>query len=161
LIAAMGNTANFLVLAGLYVLVYLLLVPMRLAPEKSASGVGSAAAVAADFAEGWRYLQKDSLLSVVILMGISSVLFMQPSQVMPAVAEDVLGGGPVLVGMMQSALAVGGILASVGIASFKMMQRRGVWLMGSIFPQSLVLLLFSQSSTIWLSLATLVALGFF
>jgi MFS family permease len=98
--------------------------------------------------------------SILMLLGVSSLMGMTYVVLMPIVAKDVLHGGPQTLGFLMAASGMGALLATVYLASRKDMLRLGKMLPFStaIFGGGLVA--FSFSRVLWLSLPLLFVAGF-
>jgi MFS family permease len=79
----------------------------------------------------------------------------------PIYAKDIFAGGPDTLGMLLSAIGLGGIAGGFVTASLGKQERRGVLQLASLLLLSLSLLAFAVSTTLWLALIFMALAGFF
>lgn len=159
LIALLGFKWNFFLEAVLYVLIVLLLLPVKLpyrtdAPPQRESAFASMLA-------GLRYVKDEKRILQLILMPLIPNLVFQPLVfVLPIFTTEVLSRGPDAGGALAAAVGVGGFIAAVCVA-----------LVGYIFPKGIVtflgliggcifVILFSQSYWMAVSFGMLMGMGF-
>jgi MFS family permease len=110
---------------------------------------------------GLRYIAGHQVLRVLILMGMVAVALGVPyQQLLPVFQKEVLGVGEIQLGFMYTMVGLGGLVATLGVASFPGVALRG-------FPQlvagvafGLALMLFALTTWYPLALATLFMVGF-
>jgi len=140
-----------------FIAVIAALAAMKLAPRARAPGTAGALA---DIRAGLRAVTGDRrILAIVLLMGAMSLFGMSFVTLLPAWAVQILGGDARTNGFLQSARGLGALVAALGIATFAQGRMRGrAMTIGSLlFP--FLLLLFSLTRSLPLSLAVLVAVG--
>ena len=111
--------------------------------------------------EGFRFvLDKTPIKSILLLLGLVSLVGMPYSVLMPVFASQILHGGARELGLLMGATGVGALLGALSLAA-----RVGVRGLGRLiatcaggFGASLIL--FSFSKTFWLSMVLLVPVGF-
>jgi predicted MFS family arabinose efflux permease len=133
------------------------LLAMRLTPKRGETRRGS---VVRDIREGVRTVLSNRLiLAVIALLGVVSLFGMSFATLIPAWAVQVLGGDSRTNGLLQSARGVGALFAALGIATFVTHGGRGrVLTAGSLlFP--VMLLVFSFTRSLPLSLTVLLTVG--
>jgi MFS family permease len=99
----------------------------------------------------------------VLLGGMSldlfAVLFGGATALLPVYAKDILGTGPVGLGLLRSAPAVGALATSVFLARFPLERRIGPTLFCSVAVFGAATVIFGLSTSFALSLAALTVLG--
>ncbi len=99
----------------------------------------------------------------VLLGGMSldlfAVLFGGATALLPVYAKDILGTGPVGLGLLRSAPAVGALATSVFLARFPLERRIGPTLFWSVMVFGAATVVFGLSTSFALSLAALTVLG--
>ena len=79
----------------------------------------------------------------------------------PIYAKDIFAGGPDTLGMLLSAVGIGGIAGGFVTASLGQLERRGVLQLASLLLLSLSLIAFAFSTALWMALVFMVLAGFF
>ena len=160
LILWFGPGGNFLVQAGAYALIALTI--MRIGfPPGTAAGPGRA--VFRNIGEGLRYVATERGTRAFVLMGWVLPLFIIPNYVAlpPIFAKDIFRGGPEVLGLLLSAVGVGGIGGGVVTASLGHLERRGLVQLAALFLTGLSLIGFAFSPDLWVALPLLALSGFF
>ena len=158
LILYFGAGGNFLIQAFAYVLVMITVVNMKF-PE----AVPPQTRVKHKLSDGIRYIVGDPTTRAFVLMGWVLPLFVIPVYVAlpPIYAKQVFGGGPETLGLLLSAVGVGGIIGGIVSASLGNFERRGLVQIFSLMLVALSLLGVGLSSTLWISMLLLACSGFF
>ncbi|SFR92270.1 Predicted arabinose efflux permease, MFS family [Dyella sp. OK004] len=104
--------------------------------------------------------QRPDVLGVISL-DLFAVLLGGATALLPIFAKDVLHTGPWGLGLLRAAPAVGALLMSFWLARHNLERRVGTIMFASVAGFGLATLVFAVSSTLWLSLAALFALGAF
>lgn len=160
LIVWFGPPGNFFVQAAAYLLVALtvtqLAIPKSTAPVRNVSAGSS-------FREGLRYLKDAPTTRAFLFMGWVLPLFIIPifAALPPIFAKDIFGGGPDTLGIILSAVGIGGIAGGFVTASLGRLERRGLLQLGALLLTSLSLIGFALSTTVWAAFICFVLAGFF
>ena len=110
--------------------------------------------------EGVRYVVKSpTVLALMLLVGTISLFGMSFATLMPAWAVRILGGDATTNGLLQSARGLGALLSAFAIASLGRFTFKGKLLTVSTFVLPVMLLVFSQTRWLPLSLLALVGVG--
>lgn len=114
-------------------------------------------------AEGIRYILKNRVAQIIVLIvGVSTLFGFSYSTLMPAYAADILKVGEKGLGFLNTAVGLGALSGSLLVASLSRLPRKG-WLLlaGSLlFPGALLIFAFSRSYLLSLALLVLVGVGF-
>jgi MFS family permease len=111
--------------------------------------------------EGFRFvLDKAPIKSILLLLGLVSLVGMPYSVLMPVFASQILHGGARELGMLMGATGVGALLGALSLAAKVGVRGLGrvIALCAGGFGASLIL--FSFSTLFWLSMVLLVPVGF-
>lgn len=160
LIATLGFNWNFFIESAAYVTIVLIYLPMKLPyreeqPSKRVSMLTS-------MREGLAYVTREKTILQLILMAFIPNLVFQPVVfVLPIFTTQVLGRGADAGGILAGAVGAGGIIAAIIIASRGFIFRRGLVTMAGLIGGCFFILLFSQSTWYFASMAFLAGLGFF
>jgi MFS family permease len=120
------------------------------------SDIGGAAR---DLADGARYIRHDSTLGLLLLVNFLMVLCSMPyMQMLPGFVRQVLGGGPAMLGVLQSFAAFGALGSALVVASLPS-RHRGKMLLGGGLLTGVALIAFSASSIFWLTAGIMVFLS--
>lgn len=160
LILWFGPSGNFFVQAGAYGLVALTITRLRLPKERAPLANTTAFS---SLREGLRFIAQQPTTRAFILMGWVLPLLIIPvfSALPPIFAKDVFQGGPETLGMLLSAVGIGGIVGGFVSASLSSFDRRGLIQLAALLLTSLSLLGFALSTHIWVAWAYFVSAGFF
>lgn len=111
--------------------------------------------------EGFRYVRRTKpILTLLLLVGLVSLVGVPYAVLMPIFADQILHGGPRGLGLLMGASGLGALAGAVVLATKKGVRGLGHWVAvaATIFGASLIL--FSLSHSFWLSAALLLPTGF-
>ncbi len=97
----------------------------------------------------------------VISLDLFAVLLGGATALLPIFARDILHTGPWGLGLLRAAPAVGALLMSLWLARHNLQRRVGPIMFASVAGFGVATLVFAVSTTLWLSLLALFALGAF
>ena len=159
LITTVGIQWNFFVEAGAYVGTVLLLIPMK-TPYQQAS-TARFSSVMANFKDGFRYIWRDNriILHLIVLGLILNVVFIPIPALLPAYTSKVLTADASVGGYLLAAQGVGGITATVAIASLGFVINKGNLGLICLVLGSISVIVLAQSQWLTLSIAMLIVLG--
>jgi MFS family permease len=125
LMAWIGVAGNFLVEGSLFVVAALLVLQVRFRRREAPRRIVSAWR---ELAEGMRYTLRDPTIRALFLMGTSCFLVLVPATgtLFPIYAKDVYGTGPLGVGMMFTAVGVGGVTGAYAAGLLARIDRQGL-----------------------------------
>ena len=160
LITPFGYSGNFFIQAAAYLLMFLVVIPMR-TPYRE--GFAEGASVVGNFMEGIRYIRTDvTLLLLIVLIIIPSIFVHSTQNLLVIFADDIFQGDKELVlGLLLLSFGVGSLVATFVMASLARFQRRGLINMGSILLVTVLLIFFGLSSHLVLSLVLIAFMGLF
>lgn len=140
-----------------FVAVIIALAAMKLAPWKPPARTGNALA---DIKAGLAAVKQDRrILAIVCLLGATSLFAMAFATLLPAWAVQILNGDASTNGFLQSARGIGALVAALGIATLAHRGFRGKAMTIASFLFPVLIVLFSFTRSLPLSLAVLVAVG--
>ncbi len=125
LILWVGPAGNFFVQAGAYALVLLTILKLNLPfAQQETESTGSKDSLL----EGWKYVKSHRDTRNFILMSMMLPLLIIPNfnALPPIYAKNVFNGGPDTLGLLLSAIGVGGIVGGIFVASLGKFKRRGL-----------------------------------
>ena len=140
----------FSFLAALYVLSRLPPLP----PEGDVRRAGFRSVV-----EGLRFVSTRTVLMVSFLADIAAMVLVMPKALFPELAEKIFEGGPDTVGLLFSALGVGGALAAALGGWMSRVHRHGVAVLAAVAVWALAIIGFGLSPVLWLALGFLALAG--
>jgi MFS family permease len=159
LIVAFGAAGNFFLQAGLFLCMVAIIFPMKV-PYKDMSVSRSASAVR-NLQEGFSYVWDNKTMFGLVMLSFIPSLFVVPViQLLPVFTGEVLHAEANIYGYLMAAFGVGGVLATLTMASFGGAIRSGLLGVISLVVSSIVVILFSQSAVLVLSFLLLAAMGF-
>jgi MFS family permease len=113
--------------------------------------------------DGVRYVRRAPVTRAFLMLGWVLPLLIIPSftALPPIYAVEVFDGGPQVLGVLLSAVGVGGVLGGLVAASLGRVDRRGVLQLGALLLLALSLIAFALSTVLVLAVPMLVLAGFF
>ncbi|MBM3943447.1 MAG: MFS transporter [SAR202 cluster bacterium] len=160
LIAWLGPAVNFTIEGVLYVLMALAVVPMTLPYREEVTA--KKATVTANLKQGFAYVMTERRILHLLLLSYIPALFVAPViQIMPVIADEVLGGKSQVYGFLVLAMGVGGIIGTMIFASMGRTSTKGILGMLALLLLSLVVISIGISSWLYASIALMFLLGLF
>lgn len=157
MIAAIGVASNFYIQAAAYVGVAAMIWQLNLPPTERLSHETS---IRENLAEGARYVWRHPTLRAQMTLALVPVVLALPYvSLMPVFAKDVLHVGAGGFGVLMAAPGLGAAVGTLTIATVGDVRRKGLFLLFALMALGIVLILFSQSHWMPLSLALLVLMG--
>ena len=159
LIAFFGPATNFFIQAGCYLGVTLMVLPIRIQQQEVSTN--NKVPMMTNFMEGLKYVSKEQTTLALILVALIPAIFIMPftSGLMPVFSEEVLQAGPDGLGLLLSAFGVGGLTGAFTLASVGNFRHKGVLLLTAAASAGLLMIVFSRTTWMPLSMISLVALG--
>lgn len=159
LIALLGFKWNFFLEAALYVLIVLMLLPVKL-PYRTERPAARESAVASMLA-GLRYVKNEKrILQLILLPLIPNLVFQPLVFVLPVFTTEVLSRGADSGGALAAAVGVGGFIAAVFIALVGYIFPKGIAAFLGLVGGCVFVILFSQSYWMAASFGMLMGMGF-
>lgn len=160
LIVWFGAGGNFLVQATIYTVIAVNTLLIRFPVD--ATGVPRKAGLSA-MAEGVRYITGQRETRAFVMMGWVLPLLIIPnySALPPIYAKTIFQGGPAVLGVLMSAVGIGGIVGGLVTASLGRFERRGLVQLSALLLVALSLIGFALSSDLLPALVMLALSGFF
>ena len=109
--------------------------------------------------EGLRFVWRRRPLLGAISLDLFAVLFGGATALLPIYAADILRVGPIGLGVLRSAPGVGAGIGALMLALTPIERRAGEWMFGGVALFGLATVVFGVSTSFWLSLIALVAMG--
>ena len=160
MVATLGFKWNFFIEAVLYVVIVLLLIPVKLPYRTEQRGGGHSSAFSS-LMSGLRHVKNDRrILQLIVMSLIPNLLFQPVIFFLPVFTVDVLGREIGAGGALAAAVGIGGVTAAIFIAGIGYMMRKGMAVFLGLIGGCAFILLFSQSQWLWVSFAMLAGLGF-
>jgi MFS family permease len=157
-IAAVGEGWCFLIDGISYIAVIGSLVAMRFVRAEMPKEPPNALH---ELAEGWRYvLESKPIRTLLLLLGLISLVGMPYTVLMPVFADRILHGGAHTLGFLMAASGVGALAAALLLAARRTVLGLGNWIGSSSVLFGAALAGFALSRTLWFSLAVLPFVGF-
>lgn len=160
LILLFGPGGNFLVQSVAYALILLNTLRLTFPPQPPA---GERQSMRKNMGDGVRYVRRAPVTRAFLMLGWVLPLLIIPSftALPPIYAVEVFDGGPQVLGVLLSAVGVGGVLGGLVAASLGRVDRRGVLQLGALLLLALSLIAFALSTVLVVAVPMLVLAGFF
>jgi len=110
---------------------------------------------------GVRFIRQRPDVLGVISLDLFAVLLGGATALLPIFARDILHTGPWGLGLLRAAPAAGALLMSLWLARHTMQRHVGMTMYAAVAGFGISTLVFAMSTTLWLSLVALFALGAF
>lgn len=158
LVARIGEGWCFLVNGISYIAVIAGLLMMRVERPARLAPRGPALA---HLIEGYRFARHTApIRSILLLLGLVSLVAMPCTVLMPVFADQILHGGARGLGILMGATGVGALLGALTLATRSGVLGLGRWVAFTCGGFGFSLVLFSFSRHFWLSVALLLPVGF-
>jgi MFS family permease len=158
LVAAIGEGWCFFVNGVSYIAVIVGLVMMHV---QSRTEPQSTRSVVSHILEGFRFVANTGpIRTLLLLLGLVSLVGMPYAVLMPIFADNILHGGPRGLGILMGVSGVGAVAGALLLASKRGLRGLGRWIAYSTVGFGASLMLFAVSRNLWLSAAILVPTGF-
>ncbi|MGE3910251.1 MAG: MFS transporter [Chloroflexota bacterium] len=155
LLYILGPGAAFITAALLYGVAAILTLMIRKDPG---SGIKTPVTLASVFA-GLVFTWRTPIILGAISLDLFVVLLGGATALLPIYARDILETGPLGLGLLRSAPAVGAVLMSAVLARIPIRSHVGTLLFGSVIVFGLATIIFGVSTSLVVSLAALAVLG--
>jgi len=157
LIAAFGEGMCFLIDGISYIAVVIALMAMNIKPKVKVRNKN----LFIEMKEGFRYVVDFiPVRAIILLLALVSLLGMPYSVLMPAVAKEILHGGPNTLGFLMASIGVGALCGAMYLASRKTVLGLGKLIVICTCMFGAGLIAFSFSPFLWLSMILLLFTGF-
>lgn len=158
IIAAVGEGWCFAIDAASYVAVITSLLLMTLSPAAAVANKGRD--MFQQLREGFSYVAGfQPIRNILLLLAFVSLVGFPYTVLMPVFANEVLHGGPNLLGLLMGASGVGAVMGAAFLAARKSVLGLGRFIPGMAALFGLGLVAFSFSRIAWLSLLLMVVTG--
>lgn len=152
-----GGMTTFFMAAGLLSGGALVIKSLRVERRPSSGG---AASVWADALSGLRLIAGIPVVAALLLLTMAvEILAYSYQSLLPAVARDVLGVGPIGLGLLTVGAGIGSVVSSVVLSLLGGLERRGPLMLAVIFTFGGFLVAFGLSSVFLLSLVLVIVIG--
>src|SRR5438477_6387850 len=157
LVAKLGEGWCFFANAVSYIAVIIGLLLMRVKPY----GLAVEGSPLQHIVEGFRFVMRTGpILTLLLLLGLVSLVAMPYTVLMPVFADKILHGGARGLGILMGATGIGALLGALTLATRTGVSGLGRWVALSCGGAGAGLVLFSLSHSFWLSTALLLPVGF-
>lgn len=159
LIAVIGEGFCFMIDAVSYIAVIAALLAMQI--NLPATTEGERPAVLKELGEGLRFtFGFPPVRAIILLLAIISFVSVPYIVLMPIFATKIIGGGATVQGFLTAASGLGALSGAIFLASRSSVLGLGKWIPIAAGILGLGMICFSFSSTLWISIIFLIAIGF-
>jgi MFS family permease len=134
------------------------LLMLRVAAPRVADRPHEPAGLAA-LLSGLRFVRSKSTVLGAISLDLFAVLLGGATALLPIYASDVLHVGPTGLGVLRTAPGIGASVCAMWLAIHPISRHVGRWMFGGVFVFGVATLVFGVSTSFWISLVALIALG--
>jgi MFS family permease len=135
-----------------FIVMLLFLDPLPPTPGATKAGLGS-------IAEGFRYLRGRQIIQGVYLLDLNAMIFGMPRALFPAMALEIFHGGTGTLGLLYSAVGVGGLLGALTTGWVANITHRGRAVVIAVMAWGVAIALFGFSTSLWIALVLLALAG--
>jgi predicted MFS family arabinose efflux permease len=154
-----GAVTVYGLVAALLVVSVLAMATLRRGGESSQAAAAAPATDLHALFEGLRFVGRRRPLLGAISLDLFAVLFGGATALLPVYAADVLHVGPSGLGWLRAAPGVGAAVTGLVLSAAPVTRNVGRWMFGGVVVFGVATLVFGVSTTFWVSLVALVALG--
>jgi MFS family permease len=158
LVAYVGFPIVYLVDALCAFSFFLLILPIRRTTQKREQ---AGASTWKSLIAGVRFVFRRKVILATITLDLFAVLLGGATALMPIFADQILHRGPVALGWMRAAPAIGAFVMALVVAHLPPMKRAGKTLLWCVTGFGIATILFGLSKVFWLSLGLLFLVGAF
>lgn len=155
LIYIAGPDVVFLTTAILFICCIICLVAMQTRPAAALKNKVTWESVTA----GFRFIRTNQILMGTITLDLFAVLLGGATALMPIFAKDIFNAGPVGLGLLRSAPAVGAVITAFSLAYFAMNRKVGLRMFQAVAAFGLATIGFGLSTNIYVAMGFLACLG--
>ncbi len=157
LVGSVGIEGVYFLMVGCYAFAAL---SVMMIPATGPSTRRSRGSLTEDLKAGLNYVRSSPVLSSLLILAFAPLIFAQPYQaLLPLFAKEVLDVGSGGFGILIGAVGVGALVGTLGLASLSNLRRRGVLMASLLVTFGMALILFAQSTSLYLSLGALFLVG--
>jgi MFS family permease len=109
--------------------------------------------------DGVAFIRRTQIILATITLDLFAVLLGGAVTLLPVYAKDILAVGPSGLGLLQAAPSVGALVMALGLAHAPPFRRAGLTLLLAVAGFGAATIVFGLSTSFWLSMAMLAALG--
>ncbi len=131
----------------------------RLHPHDEAGAFESGDAIADDLFAGVRFIRNNPAILGTISLDLFAVLLGGVTALLPIYARDILQAGPLGLGILRAAPAVGALLMTVVLARHTINRHVGLRMFQAVIVFGAATVVFALSQWMWLSVLALAVLG--
>ena len=158
LVAAVGEGFCFLINGISYVAVIIALLAMRVSKITKRVSINN---ISKEFKEGFKYsFGFAPIRSILLLLGLVSLIGMPYTVLMPIFAKDILHGGAHTLGFLMAAAGIGALVGGIYLASRKSVLGLGKILTFATGIFGLGIIIFAFSKNLYFSLSMMLVSGF-
>jgi MFS family permease len=108
---------------------------------------------------GFRYIWHEKVVLGAISLDLFAVLLGGATALLPVYARDILHVDASGLGLLRAGQAIGGILVALYLTTHAIRDHAGLWMFVFVGVFGLFVIVFGLSTSLWLSVAALVAMG--
>ena len=157
-IAFWGLSFTYLINAFSYMAVILALIMMGQVTQEKIFNARALVNLP-EIVEGLRFVLAQPIIVSTMVLDFFATFFSSANTLMPIVARDILGVGPVEYGWLSSAQAIGAVIAAVAISQLRSIPRQGRVLLGAVVVFGLATICFGAARTLGIAMLALILVG--
>ena len=131
----------------------------KMYPDQNQSGTKESPIV--NIKRGIRYAARNRLVRALLIQSVVIAMLSMPFRMLvPVFAKELYGSVPSEVGWLATMAGIGGIAASIGVASLRSGQRRGLVILASPIISAISIFLIGMLPWYWVGMIVFVGVGF-
>jgi MFS family permease len=155
----LGAPVVYVTCAAMFLLTALLTLSLRVKLPPSARSTLAFSQRGHELLEGLRHVFANRVVLACLSLDLFAVLFGGAVALLPIYAADILHIGPVGLGTLRSAPAMGAAVVGMVLAARPLREHAGDWMFGGVALFGVATIVFGLSTWYWLSLLALIAAG--
>ncbi len=131
----------------------------KMYPDQNQSGAKESPIV--NIKRGIRYAARNRLVRALLIQSVVIAMLSMPFRMLvPVFAKELYGSVPSEVGWLATMAGIGGIAASIGVASLRSGQRRGLVILASPIISAISIFIIGMLPWYWVGMIVFVGVGF-
>lgn len=156
---ATSFTAAYLIDAASFLALIYAAIRLPVMAVQRATAAGGSGSESASVLGGLRFVARQPILSTVLALDLTSMLFGMPMALFPAFAQHQYGGGSATAGLLYASPAIGGMIGGAFSGPLSRIRARGAAILAATAIWGLGVIAFGFSRVLWLGMPALALAG--
>jgi MFS family permease len=160
LVAIIGVAGVYYVISILYFISIVLIIPIKPIQSNHSNANGKRQSYTSQILDGWRYIRSNEVVLILLAVGLVTVLFGMPyNMLLPVYTTNILDVGPEVLGTLMSITGIGALIASLSIASLGSFKYKGLLLISCTIFFGIGIMGLGGSTVFWAAAIMMLPIG--